>query len=176
MNPPPRRKPTRMKGYDYASGGTYFVTICTHNREHLFGAVVDKIVRLNAWGRIAAQEWERTATLRSDVFIETFVIMPNHTHALVVIDSDHGLMRREAGVMQQTPAFSRPDPDALGAIVGAYKAGVTRAINWLREERSPIWQRNFHDHIVRNEDDFHRIYEYIEANPSRWHEDRFFAT
>jgi REP element-mobilizing transposase RayT len=180
----PQRKSPRLHGYDYTQEGAYFVTICTHERAYLFGEVCDGEMVLNELGVIAAQEWEQTAYHRVNVEIDAFVIMPNHTHAILVINKpieiDQSKNRR--GLARQTPtsapqpAFSKPLAGALGTIVGAYKSSVTRQINLVREDRTPIWQRNYHDHIIRNNEELNRIREYIAANPARWGEDVFYAS
>src|SRR5262249_9728529 len=112
-----------------------------------------------------------------------FVIMPNHVHGIVVIDksSNDDLQ----GLACQTPTitpsqsmpreFAKPIPKSLGTIVGAFKAAVTRNINLNREDRSPVWQRNYHEHIIRDHKGYELIHAYIEANPQRWTEDSLYS-
>jgi hypothetical protein len=99
------RRSTRLKGYDYSSPGWYFVTICTHNRVCLFGAISDGVMTLNKWGRIASDQWQKTESIRDNVSLDAFVIMPNHVHGIIRITDYH----RNTGV-----------DDTGSYIVGAY--------------------------------------------------------
>jgi putative transposase len=171
MNQNRRRKNSlRKPGYDYANDGAYFVTICTHQRTHLFGRIVDGKMILNAYGQIAAEEWEYTSRLRSNVILDAWVIMPNHTHAIIV--------RRGASqcARDNINAHANHTVDTLGTIVRGFKGSVTRRIKQLdNPPEHPIWQRGYHDHIIRNQRGFDTIQAYIIANPSRWYEDSLFT-
>jgi len=168
----PRRRSIRLNGYDYAQVGVYFVTVCTQNRLCLFGDVVDGEMVLNDAGRVVACEWMKTAERRPDIAVDEFVTMPNHFHGVVVICGPDGL----AGTARRAPTverFGQPVSGSLSTIIRAFKSAVTRGINETRNSPgSKLWQRNFHEHLVRGEEDLDRIREYIICNPGRWASDR----
>jgi putative transposase len=150
------RRSIRLKGYDYTRVGGYFVTIVTHQRQHIFGEVVKGKMVLNEWGQVAQREWFRTAELRSyvELWDDEFVVMPNHVHGIIWMVNNE----------------SAASP--LGMIVRAYKSAVTFAINVLENQRGAVlWQRNYYEHIIRDEDDFQIKRGYIIANPSKWGKD-----
>ncbi len=159
------RRSIRLPGYDYARVGAYFITICTHGRARLFGRVVEGSMVLSEQGRIAEDEWRRTPMLRPHVALDAFVVMPDHVHVVVVIE-------RETEGPSPHVAFHSPS-QTVGAIVRGYKAAVTRRINDARgETSSPLWLRNYYEHIVRDDADLDRIRRYIANNPARWGERR----
>lgn len=164
------RKSLRLQGYDYTQSGAYFVTICAHHRLHLFGEIQNGEMLLSSMGNIVYEQWCQTGILRDYVELDMFVIMPNHVHGIIMIlntemESDN-LADRE---------FSRPIAKSLSTIIGAFKASVTRHVNRLPNTPDhPIWQRNFHDHIIRNSDDLDRLREYVLYNPARWKIDTFY--
>ncbi len=171
------RRSIRLKGYDYAQPGAYFVTICTHQRECLFGEIVgaDGIrpeMRLNELGEIVRDEWLKTPALRPNVELGAWVVMPNHIHGIVII------ARR--GVLQYAPTGDAPTDtikfkspsQTIGAIVRGFKSAATKQINAQRGARGiPVWQRNYYEHIIRSAPDMHRIAAYIQNNPAQWHDD-----
>ena len=167
-----RRRSLRLPHHDYAVPGAYFVTLVTHERTPIFGRIEAGRVRLCEPGRIAREEWFRTAELRSNVvlFAEEFVVMPNHVHGVVRI-----VERAAAPVGAQRAAplpRSTVTPGSLGAIVRAYKAAVTRRVNRLRgTPGAPVWQRNYWEHVVRSERALAAVRRYIAENPLRWHLD-----
>ncbi len=168
-----KRKSTRLQGYDYAQEGAYFVTICTYRNQSLFGDISnDGEMLLNTVGCIAFEEWEHTEAVRENVILDEFMIMPNHIHGIVIITSESARV-----CQRQTPTkskFGQPVPNALGTIMGQFKAIVTKRINKLYEtSNTPVWQKNYHDHIIRNELSLNRIRGYIENNPLRWAADRY---
>ena len=184
-----RRRSIRLKGYDYTQPGAYFVTICTHQRQPLFGRVVDGNMALNAYGEIVREEWFRTAQVRPyvELFKDEFVVMPNHIHGIIWIvarddapDMTHravGAQRRCAPTINTQPRGVTPNnvtPRSLGAIVRGFKSAVTKRINALRgTPGAPVWQRNYYEHIIRDERALDAIRRYIAANPLRWHLDRY---
>ena len=179
MSEAARRRSLRLKGYDYAQPGAYFVTICTHRHQPLFGEVVDDAMQLHAFGQIVWEEWFRTARVRPYVVLyeDEFVVMPNHLHGIVwIVETDEqpavvGATRRVA------PTGGRPrgpQPGSLGAIIGQFKSLVTKRINALRgTPGARVWQRNYYEHIIRTEKALNAIRRYIAANPQRWHLDRY---
>ena len=164
------RHSIRLKGYDYSQAGAYFVTCVTHNRECLFGEIVVGEMRLNEYGQIVAEEWFKTAQVRSNVELDEFVVMPNHLHGILVIVDDSttvGANRRFA------PTPRAPTPNSIGAVMMQFKSIVTKCINTMRDSQgAPVWQRNYYEHIVRNERELEHIRAYIVGNPTRWNVDK----
>ncbi|MBI2917377.1 MAG: transposase [Chloroflexi bacterium] len=173
------RRSIRLPSYDYTQPGAYFITVCAHDKASLFGDVLDGDMRMNTFGYIVQEEWERTARAREDVTLDAFIVMPNHTHAIIWLTghgdtAERGGMARHAPtvVTPPTPRFGRPIADSLATVVGAFKSATSRRINKLRgTPASPVWQRNYYERVVRGEDDLHGIQEYIAANPAQWAQD-----
>jgi len=160
------RRSIRLRGYDYTRRGAYFVTICTHGRECLFGEVAGAEMRLNAYGRIVAECWEAIPAHFDRVELDAFVAMPNHVHAIVVFTTDDVLSQRPVAPAGRPKG---PPRHSLGAVVGAFKAAASKRINELRGTAgAPVWLRNYYEQIVRDEADLARIRAYIERNPARW--------
>lgn len=172
-----RIESARLKGWDYASAGWYFVTICTRNREPYFGEVIDHEMRLSPVGEIACRYWlEIPQHSPSNIQIDAFVVMPNHVHGIIVIEDADG--RGVAGgdgactvSTGSTMSEISPRAGSLGAIVRSYKSAVTR---WCRLNQRPFfdWQARFFDRIIRDEKGLNNVRNYIVANPVRWDTDR----
>ncbi|GMT42253.1 MAG: hypothetical protein IEMM0002_0664 [bacterium] len=168
----------RIKRYDYSRAGAYFVTICTQNRECLFGDVVDGEMVLNDAGRIVDDEWEKSADIRDEIELDEFVIMPNHFHGVVCIHDDgRGTARRARGsTARRAPTgerFGKPVPGSLPTIIRSFKSAVTKRINEMH--RAPgvtLWQRGFYEHVIRNERELTRVRQYITDNTAKWELDR----
>ena len=175
------RRSIRLKGYDYSHPGLYFVTICTQWRECYFGEVIGASVQLSAIGEIANQYWLEIPNHFKNAVLEGFVVMPNHVHGIICIQemNHHG-----RGVQLNTPTnatnihddrnyYSKitPKKNTLSVIIRTYKGAVT---TWCRQNEHGYfqWQRNYHEHIVRNEKELNRIRKYIIENPSKWESDR----
>ena len=176
-----RRRSSRLRGYDYSRPGAYFVTICTHGRERLFGTVAGEAVRLNRYGIVAADEWVRSAEVRAEIELEAFVVMPNHIHGIVLITDDVGATGVGAQGLaplpepKQKPTLYRP-PRSLGSFVAGYKMAVTRRINRMRNTPGArVWQRNYYERIIRDDDEARRARAYINENPARWAEDDYYV-
>ncbi|MCA0456404.1 MAG: transposase [Chloroflexi bacterium] len=156
----PQRKSPRLKGHDYTTDGSYFVTICTANRDYLFGDVVEGQMVLSASGHIAAACWLAIPQHYSQVEIDLYVVMPNHVHGMVVLHQDH---------------LPKEKRHHLGRVIGTYKAAATREVNRMTNGLTGnLWQERFHDHIIRNEADLTRIRDYIVNNPALWEQDTFY--
>jgi REP element-mobilizing transposase RayT len=169
------RRSIRLKEHDYTQNGAYFVTIVTYQREHLFGRVVNGMMQLNEWGEIARHEWFKTAALRPyvELFDDEFVVMPNHAHGILWINDVVGAERRSAPTITATPNVI---VGSLGAVVRAYKSATTYAINAARQTRGmTVWQRNYYEHIIRNDADLNRIRKYIADNPLKWADDDLYG-
>jgi putative transposase len=163
------RRSIRLKDHDYSRTGAYFVTIVTYARESLFGSVLDAEVLLNDAGRMVYATWAETRSVRPNVALDEFVLMPNHLHGILVINESLASIR-PAGLV--AAAAHGPMSGSLGAIVGQFKALTTKRLNAMR--RSPgirVWQRNYYEHVVRDDTDLERLRAYIAANPARWSED-----
>jgi len=146
------RKSIRLPQYDYSNPGSYFVTIVTHQRQPIFGQVVDgQMILFNA-GLIVQRTWDDLPKHYPGICLDAMVVMPNHVHGIItLIGSNHPLTE----------------------IVRGFKSFSARRINLVRDEQGrPVWQRNYYEHIIRDEIEFRRIFDYIETNPARWKEDR----
>jgi REP-associated tyrosine transposase len=181
------RRSIRLQGYDYAQAGAYFVTIVTQGREQLFGDVVGGEMQLNASGQIIAEEWRRTADMRPNVEVDVFIVMPNHVHGIIVInDGGRGVLHGRGmvhgrdtlhgrGTLQRAPTtdqhvpterFGKPTSNSIPTIVRLFKSVTTKRINVERSTPGvAIWQRNYHEHIIRDDDELSCIREYIANNP-----------
>jgi REP-associated tyrosine transposase len=162
-----RRESLRLKDYDYSGPGAYFVTICTRDRFPLFGDVIEGDMRLSDYGRIVDQEWKISAKIRREITLDAFVVMPNHIHGIIFIEES------AVGATGGSPVRSGPRRRSLGSFLSGFKSATTKRINDL--QRTPglsVWQRNYYEHVIRNEQSLHRIREYIANNPGRWDFDR----
>ena len=180
------RRSIRLPGYDYASPGSYFITVCTHQRELLFGDVMAGQMRRNALGDIVHAEWYATERVRPEVRLDAFVVMPNHLYGILeIIDvgatrrvahADAGCDRATHRVAPTAGARIRPHgpaPGSIAAILGQIKSLTKKAINKTRGTPGrPVWQPNYREHVIRNEKELQRIREYICNNPLRWPSDR----
>lgn len=170
---PPLRQSIRLKGYDYTGPGAYFITICTHRRAFLFGDVVNGEMCLNRAGQVVTDEWTRSVTIRREITLDEFVVMPNHIHGIVWIVPVGAHVGAHGGAPLHGQALLHRPPRSLGSFVAGFKASVTRGINALRQTPgAPVWQRNYHEHIIRTEESLNRIRQYILDNPVRWTLDR----
>ena len=155
------RRSIRLPGYDYQQAGMYFVTICVQEKECLLGEIVDGEIHLSNHGRLAEAGWNWLNNQYPFVSIDLFCVMPNHVHAIIQIhDVGQGKNPgKEKGVQRKS----------LGRLVGAYKTHTTKQINIQHDSSGiPFWQRNYYEHIVRNQKDLDRIREYISNNPLKW--------
>lgn len=151
----PKRKNVRLKEFDYTSENYYFVTICTDEKKNLFGMAEN----LSFIGKIAKEELLNIPCHYDGIQIENYVIMPNHIHMIIVIGCDNYDSAKKA-------ERSRPFP-TLSQIVGLYKSGVSKRVH-LKYPNIVVWQKSFHDHIIRNEKSFQKITKYIDDNPITW--------
>lgn len=163
----PKRKPNRLKEYDYGAGA-YFITICTHGRKCILSDIIvgeglaPPVVRLTQYGAIAEEQLLALERRYPTVQIDQYVIMPNHIHAILQIREQTG----EAG-------GASPSPTLVDA-VGAFKSLTTRLCNRI-QPIPKLFQRSFHDHVIRNETDYKEIRAYIENNPAKWAEDTLYT-
>jgi len=162
------RRSIRLKGYDYSTAGAYFVTLCVKGRENLLGDIVDDNMQLNEYGRIVETAWEWLGQQYPYVDLDEWVVMPNHLHSIIVICDD---CRGDSPEGDSRKGDSRiaPTRKPLGRLVGAFKTVSTKEINLIRgTPAATIWQRNYYEHIIRNEGELARIRKYIDENPLKW--------
>lgn len=149
------RQTIRLKGYDYSQPGWYFVTICTWQREAIFGRIAEDCVQLTVAGKVVAKTWLELPRHYPLVQVDEFIVMPNHIHGIVVIVEKTGV----------APAASAP----LSEIVRRLKSDSARKINLLQQTpQMPVWQRNYYEHIIRTNEELAHIRRYIAENPLRW--------
>lgn len=235
------RKSIRLKEYDYSNEGWYYVTICTNNKEHLFGKVINNKIELNNYGKIVQEEWLKTKEVRDNVDLDDYVIMPNHFHGIIIIthnkNANVGATRwvapDEEEVAPNKAVFNDSSKDnepenppgqqlikeniaghpikeehraghetnqehrarhqsnqenrashrlaptiqsnSLGSIIGQFKSVCTKRIKLMLDYPiTSIWQKNYYEHIIRNEDDLFRIQKYIAQNPLKWQLDEYY--
>lgn len=163
------RRSIRLRGYDYSQAGAYFITICEVNRECIFGDVIDGEMRPNQFGEIVLKWWNDLPKYYSPVELDEFVVMPNHMHGIIVI-TDVG-----AGSSRPSPGRDNPAPTekrTLGQLVGYFKFQITKEINQIRNAGNvKVLQRDYYEHIIRNEREWNAIAEYIRNNPVNWQAD-----
>lgn len=178
------RRSVRLSYFDYGTAGAYFVTVCAAHMQPVFGRIEGESVRLHPYGRIVAEQWERTAELRSEIALDEVVVMPNHFHAIVWIkgDPDPVGARLASPRTHHAPAPGEASlaptgatPKSLGAIVGGFKSAVSRHINLHRLERNLppvlVWQRSFYERVIRDEKERLATRRYIIENPLNWERD-----
>jgi REP element-mobilizing transposase RayT len=180
------RRSIRLKGYDYTQAGGYFITICAHQRECLFGQIENGMMMLSQYGHVAEQCWKVLQRDFPRVELDVFVVMPNHLHGILVLIDRLIAGRGEAfAVRSQKQARSSlanasplqeahgTQPGSVAAVVQNFKSVVTRKINRIRATPGePVWQRDYYEHIIRDEGELSRIREYIVNNPLQWEVDR----
>ena len=157
------RHSIRLRGYDYSLPGAYFVTICTYQRKCVLADIYGGQLRLTETGRIAQKCWAEIPAHSHQVYIDVYVIMPNHIHGILGI-TDRPRKRQLPGI----PALA---PGSLAAVVRAFKSATTRRRNLLETVSEPLWQRNYYEHVVRNQKSLETIRAYICANPLKWPSD-----
>ena len=163
-----RRRSIRLRGYDYRQPGAYFITICTYDKSCVFGHIVEGQMQLNECGQVVQEQWISTAKVRPNVELGDFVIMPNHLHAILIVGPAVGATRRVA----PTNPPRGPARGSLGAIIGQFKSMTTKRVNLRRgTPGSILWQRNYYEHVIRNEKSLNAIREYICRNPLSWASD-----
>ncbi len=208
----------RLRGWNYAQSGHYFITIVTYGRKHLFGKIVDGQMILNPIGEIVNAEFLKSFELRKELYLGGYVIMPNHIHAILILDKEESV-KEDA----QTSAYgiAQREPKSISSFVAGFKSSsINRIDDWIDavnaqnrnggnvgggnvddgnvdggnvdggnvethgraslprlhgikkfNKNNPLWQNNYHDHIIRNETEYRRISEYIVNNPLKWDKD-----
>ncbi|MGB3138135.1 MAG: transposase [Nodosilinea sp.] len=185
------RSSIRLKGYDYSAAGAYFITICAFQRHCLFGQIVEGEMQLNEFGQIVAEEWLHSKEIRQEIDFDAWVIMPDHLHGVVLIESinpeganNHLPLRQTLvganGCLPSSSWRNNPHrlvppmrPRSLASFIAGFKSATTKRINTLRDAAgTPVWQRNYYDHIIRNDQSLQHIRHYITNNPLTWADDK----
>ena len=155
----PKRKPTRLKNYDYSSTGYYFITICTYNRENILCDIVGEglcalpLIKLTHIGETVEKSINFINANYKNAVVDKYVIMPNHIHLILKIQT----------------GGDRTPPLQVYDIIGRLKSFTTNSHGKI------LWQRSFHDHIIRGEKDYLKIWDYIDTNPQKWEDDCFYT-
>jgi REP element-mobilizing transposase RayT len=177
------RRSVRLPHHDYASGGAYFITVCSANKRHIFGEILQGEMQLNWVGKIVSQHWKKSESLRDEITLDTWQIMPNHFHAIVWIVGAHGNAPQTDNVnvgaqgdVPQNQNLSR-NPRSLSSLIAGFKAGVTREVNQLRiahgKSSVVVLQLSFYDRCIRDEKELDEIRRYIIENPIHWDRDEY---
>ncbi len=175
------RRSIRLKGYDYTKAGAYFITICTWQREHLFGDIVNGEMQLSRYGETVRFNWDNLPKRYRNVELDAFIIMPNHVHGIIVL-TDNGLegaglesLSVESDKLLVKPAPTKTKLHGLSEIVRGFKTFSARRINQIRRMTGvSVWQRGYYEHIIRNEESLMAIREYIINNPLCWEKDQLY--
>lgn len=171
-----RRKSLRLPQYGYSQAGAYFVTICSHARNFLFGEMIDGEMQLDDHGKIVTTCWHNLSFHYPTIILDAFVVMPNHVHGIIILVGA-GSPRPNAATVARTVEGGGTQPlqkhQTLGQIVGYFKYQSAKKINELRRmSGAPVWQRGYYEHVIRDDQSLNRIREYIDANHQRWEFDR----
>ncbi len=161
----------RASWWNYGDEAAYFITICTKNKEHYFGEVIDDIMVETKLGKVVVDEWIKTPMLRADMNVElgAFIVMPNHFHGIIIIGQNQ--YNLDGDEVNNT---FRPQAKNLASIMRGFKSAVTL---YARTNQIVFdWQPRFHDHIIRNESSYDTITKYILSNPASWSKDTFYQS
>ena len=165
------RRSIRLKGYDYSQAGLYFITICCQDRIWRFGKIENNEMILNEYGQIAFDEWMKLTERFSNFELDIFQIMPNHIHGVIRVWATARVAHTDTKMDAKT---------TVSDIVGAYKSlvanGCLKIHKSKNETMGKLWQRNYYEHIIRNEQSYLHITEYIINNPLKWQEDTFYKS
>jgi putative transposase len=193
------RRSIRLKGYDYTQAGAYFITICTNDMKCIFGTVENEEMILNEFGEIAYNEWSKLPQRFTNSELDVFQVMPNHLHGIIILNTirstvgatlavapiDERATVKVAPTGEGTVKVAPTDEEnmkvapTVGDIVGAYKSIVSNEMLKIFKERNKtmgkLWQRNYYEHIIRNELAYQNISNYIISNPAKWDGDKFYG-
>lgn len=175
---------SRQQTWDYAWDGAYFITICTKNREHYFGEIVEGNMRYSHLGTIANVLWYEIKNHFQMLELREFQIMPNHLHGILVLNSENLPFKPEIiskiypdyffkpNTIVGQKRFQNPGKNSISTIIGSYKSAVSKHANRL--ELTFGWQPSFHDHIICDANEYYKIANYILNNPQNWKDDKFY--
>ncbi|NJK69216.1 MAG: hypothetical protein HC789_09040 [Microcoleus sp. CSU_2_2] len=174
------KKSIRLKGYDYAQPGAYYITICTYQRQCLFGEIVSGVMHFNLISETIQYCWHRLPQNFPFIKLDAFVIMPNHLHGIILITDDYTTNKNQlfkqpivqpVSSSQISTLPKGTESGSLGALVQNFKSIVTRRVNRLTRNYGTIWQDGYYEKIIRDERAYHNIRKYIMENPLKWHDD-----
>ncbi len=161
------RRSIRLKDWDYSEAGAYFVTIVTYQRAMLFGEIVAGALTLSPGGEIVKQEWLKSEVIRKEITLDEFIVMPNHLHAIVWINNPPEFASKETE--RSSNDLICIIPRSLGSMMIGFKSSATSRLNRMRNTPGcSVWQRSYHDHIIRNAQELQAIRAYIQNNPLNW--------
>ena len=181
----PARKHPRLKGYDYSSNGAYFITLCVKDKREMLGKIVGRDaliapsfstnvphIKLTQYGKVVSKHINKINSINTVVFVDSYVIMPNHIHMIIKIkQDDSGACENNIKIAENTGAMrtSRPTSTSISSIMRSFKTMITKELGFS------LWQASYHDHIIRNEADYQRIWQYIDENPAKWVDDYYYV-
>ncbi|WP_282014512.1 transposase [Marinifilum flexuosum] len=163
----------RATWWDYSSEGLYFITICTQHKETLFGEIESEQMILSPIGKIVEEEWLKSFSIRDELYCEEYVIMPNHIHAILQIKNNPVETHGRASTPNNNGVAYRP-PKSISSFVAGFKSAASTKINQYRQSKVPVWQTRFHDRIIHDFEEYHRIQNYIIDNPRNWKKDKLY--
>ena len=173
------RRSIRLKGYDYSQAGLYFITICTQNQSCLFGEIKNGEMVLNDAGKMVEHQWQELICRFDNIKLHEFIVLPNHFHGIVELVGVPLVGTQNVG----QPQMGQPQGIAptVGNVVGAFKSLSTNEYirnvkqnNW-RTFDNKLWQRNYYEHIIRDEKSYYQILEYIQNNALKWQDDKYYV-
>lgn len=195
----PERKNQRLKNYDYSQSGYYFVTFCTKGRIDYFGEIIDGKIILNDYGKIVRESFFKTQEIRNEIMFDEYIIMPNHIHAIIIIQNpvgNAGMRSDIADIAESMDTHSESGPHACGpyeqnpykwnlyenTIINKTKNILSNTIQWIKSSTTRnirqnfwdyefAWQKSFFDVIIKNQEQLEKTREYIIMNPLKWEED-----
>lgn len=174
----------RLQNWDYRWNGIYFITICTEGRENYFGELSNGVMELSEIGIFAQQYWYKIADHFTFAFLDSFVVMPNHIHGILILDKNEGMddphdftdnQDFNSEVNQIIPGqqrFRNQGKNSVSSVMGSYKSAVTKQAHQINSCFG--WQARFYDHIVQSDREFKMIQQYIDDNPANWGKDKYF--
>jgi REP element-mobilizing transposase RayT len=181
-----RRKSIRLIGHDYSLPGAYFITIVTQGRRNFFGRLLNECFHPTEEGKWVESIWNGMPDHFPLIRLDDFVVMPNHFHAILWIESSKTNKPSLASVsavpsgvgaeLSSAQGLTSQSTPSLSTIIQVFKSFSTREINKSRGTTGPVWQRGFHDHIIRNPEDLENTRNYIRLNPAKWDDDEYCFT
>lgn len=151
----------RLRVFNYDWQNQFFITICTANRNRIFGEVIDRVMHQSDFGKIAEECWCEIPNHHQNIAIDEYIVMPDHIHGILCLDPVDN--NRHAYYLNQKPQYNR-----LSVILGSFKSAVAKKIRKNHPDFYPIWQKSFHDRLIGSNRDMERIREYIRNNPDNF--------
>ena len=168
----PVRRSVRLKGFDYSQPSTYFLTVCTHDKRWIFGEVIGHEVALSRCGKIVSECWRSIPAHFPNVELAAHVVMPNHVHGVIIVKQRARTDRaNEKSDAREPRRIGALPPGSIPAIVRSFKSVTTRRIHEAASRPHDVWQRGYYERIIRDDDEFRQICEYIRLNPANWASD-----